>query len=130
MYRSFLTVVSILGACYGIGGILATDPLLAAYGITPDATAVVAVRMLCAAYLGVAVVNWLLRDAREAEVVRANAIGNAIGWSLTLAIVLLTSLSRLLSPMGLAGLAIQVLFTLGWAYFAMHQEERRVASTA
>jgi hypothetical protein len=118
MKRStFMTISAAASLLYGVAGLVASSQLAAIYGLTLDAQSEIVVKFLAASYLGYTVTNWL---ARHTDPVAQSAIvlGNFAGWAITLPVSLYSISITGGQAFGWATLALQVLVTAGWGYYA------------
>ncbi|HEY6201637.1 MAG TPA: hypothetical protein VI056_01215 [Candidatus Limnocylindria bacterium] len=119
MNRStFMTVSAAASLAYGVAGLIASSQLAATYGVTLDAQSEMVVKFLAASYLGYAVTNWLARRTTDAVARSAIVLGNFSGWAISLAVALYGMSVIGARPFGWATIAIQLLFTSGWGYYA------------
>lgn len=119
MNRStFMTVSAAASLAYGVAGLVASSQLAASYGVTLDAQSEIVVKFLAASYLGYAVTNWLSRHTTDPVARSAIMLGNFTGWAVSLAVALYGMSVIGTQPFGWATLAIQLLFTAGWGYYA------------
>src|SRR6476469_8155915 len=69
--KTFLTISSIFGILYGLGFLLLPGPLIAVYGTEPEPHLILVVRYFGSALLAAGVIQWLGKDFRDWEAVRA-----------------------------------------------------------
>jgi hypothetical protein len=108
--KLLLTLSSVVIAIFGLLGILV--PVTTAYGFDVsmpgylNATA----RIPQGFYLGIALMNWLARNAEPSKARDAIFIGNAVGFVLWALLVAITVLTPGAQPAGWAYVAIFLLF--------------------
>ena len=102
MKRStFMTTSATVSLVYGLVALLATTQLVAA------------------CFLGYAVLNWLSRHTTDPVAANAIAVGNLVGWAFSLVVAIDgATIIPGTALMNLSTLAIQVIFTAGWGYYA------------
>jgi hypothetical protein len=116
--NTFMTVSAAASLVYGMAGLVASSQLAASYGVTIDAQSEIVVKFLAASYLGYAVTNWLARNTTDPLARSAIVLGNFSGWAVSSAVALYGMSVIGPQPFGWATLAIQLLFTAGWGYYA------------
>lgn len=131
MKRStFMTVSAAASLLYGVAGLVASSQLAAIYGLTLDAQSEIFVKFLAASYLGYAVTNWLARHTIDPVAQTAIVLGNFTGWAITLPVSLYGMSVIGGQAFSWATLALQVLVTAGWGYYAfMRGGARRPAAS-
>jgi hypothetical protein len=119
MTRStFMTLSAAISLVYGVVGLAATRQLASIYGATIDPQTELAVKFLAAAYLGYAVTNWVARHTTDPVGRRAIVLGNLTGWAASLGVGIYGTALIGATVIGIATVAVQALFTLGWGYHA------------
>ncbi len=79
-YRHLLTIAAVDGIVFGVGFLLVPDLIVGILGPRPDTLAQLAFRQVGAAVLGMAVVDWLGRNAEDVEARRAIVAGNLVSF--------------------------------------------------
>jgi cbb3-type cytochrome oxidase subunit 3 len=133
MKRStFMTVSAAASLVYGVAGLVASSQIAAIYGLTLDAQSEIVVKFLASSYLGYAVTNWLARHTVDPVAQSAIVLGNFTGWAVSLPVALYSMSVFGAHAFSWATLALQVLFTAGWGYYAFVRggARRRAASEA
>jgi hypothetical protein len=83
--RTFLAVSAVIAALFGLGFILLPNGLASLYGVTLDPIGIYLAQLFGAALIGLAIINWSVRDAREMDgVLLGNLVANTIGFLITL----------------------------------------------
>jgi hypothetical protein len=125
--RLFVLNAAIAGG-YGIALLVATAPILDAYGITPSPEGVYMGRWFGLGLLAIGLVTWLARDATE------DAGGQAIGrvLAVTYGIGVLLALWRTLAgpfnTLGWIAVALNLLQGSGFAYFHLLKPSTTLAT--
>ena len=114
-----MTIAASAGAVAGIAALLAPAELAAIFGITLDDVGRSQERLLGAIYIGNAVIVWISRDIREPAAQRAIALGNVVGWALSLIVVVAGIVAGLAGPQSWALVAMEAAFTAAWGYVAI-----------
>ena len=121
-----------LGAGFGVVGLIVPESLGALFGggVALDATATGLVRMVCASYVGLAVLNWAARDLRDAAAWRVVAVGNASSWAISGAVAAISLASGVGNPVAWAVVALQVVMTVGWLSVFVRSRESGAGTTS
>lgn len=120
--RTFMTIAAGEAALVGLAGLLAPAQLAAVFGVTLDEAGLAQARLLGGAYLGFVPILWLLRDARDASVQRAVALGNLVTWTLGLVVTAAGIAAGLGTTQTWFLVGLQVVFVAAWAFFAFIQQ--------
>lgn len=115
---TFMTLSAAASLVYGVAGLLAAPQLAASYGVTLDPQSEIVVKFLAASYLGYAVTNWFARHTTDPVARSAIVLGNLTGWALSVPVAAYSIWLLGGSAFNWGTLAIQVLVTLGWGYYA------------
>jgi hypothetical protein len=108
---------AVIAGGYGIALLVATDPILDLYGITPNREAVYMARWFGLGLLAIGLTTWLAREAAE------DAGGQAIAQALTVTYaigVILALWGTLVGPfnaLGWIAVSLNLLLGSGFAYF-------------
>lgn len=117
---------AVIAAGYGIALLVAADPILDLYGITPNPEGVYMARWFGLELLAVGLVTWLARDAAESAggraITRALAVTYGIG-------VLLALWGTLFGPFNALGwIAVGLNLLLGSGFASIQRAKPRAAS--
>ena len=114
---TFMLIAAALALVFGLAFILLPAQLMTAYGVTLQQGGLWVARYLGSAFLGIAVLNWLVRDVEEANARRAILLGDFVV-SVTGLVVAMLDI-RLGSGNALAWLnvAIYLFLSVGFGYF-------------
>ena len=115
--RTFMTIAAGEAALVGLAGLLAPAQLAGVFGVTLDEAGLAQARLLGGAYLGYVTILWLLRDARDATVQRAVALGSLVPWALGLVVTVAGIAAGLGTTQTWFLVGLQVVFVAAWAYF-------------
>lgn len=116
--RTFMTIAAGEAALVGLAALVAPAQLAAVFGVTLDEVALFQARLLGGAYLGYVPILWFGRDVRDATVQRAIALGSLVTWALGLVVTVAGIAAGLGTTQTWFLVALQVVFTAAWAYFA------------
>jgi hypothetical protein len=116
--RTFMSVAAGVSVVTGIGALLAAPQLAAVFGVKLDDIGLSQTRLLGAAYLGYAAIAWFGRDVRAAH--RAIALGSFVSWALSLVVSIVAVASGLAGTQSWLAVALELVFTAGWGYFAFN----------
>ena len=83
--RIFLSISAVIAILYGLGFVLFPAGIATLYGVNLDPVGVYVAQLFGAALLGLGIINWSARDAREMDgVLLGNLVANATGFLVTL----------------------------------------------
>jgi hypothetical protein len=114
-----MRIAAAVGAVAGVGALLAPAEFASTFGVVLDDLGRSQTRLLGAAYIGYAVIVWLSRDIRDMAAQRAIAVGNVVSWALSLIVGFAGVMAGLAGTQAWALLVLELVFTAGWAYFAI-----------
>jgi hypothetical protein len=80
-----------------------------------DPTAEALVRLACSAYIGYAIIAWLLRDVGDPGIQRAVALANTVAWGLSAGVVAVAVASGIGTSRVWILAGMQVVFAIAWA---------------
>jgi hypothetical protein len=120
--KSFLIVVSILSAIFGLGMLLAPGECLATLGVTPDVSGDVAGRIAGTALIGLAVGFWYAREADMSGMLGPAAKGVLYGGCifniLGAVVAAWATIAGKIGPMGWVLAVVHLILALAFIYFA------------
>jgi hypothetical protein len=116
--QTFMSVAAVVSVVSGIAALLAPGQLAAVFGVKLDDVGVGQERLLGAAYLGYAATVWFARDVRDLAAKRAIAMGNVLGWAVSLVVTIAGIATGLAGTQAWLLVAADVVFTAGWGYYA------------
>jgi hypothetical protein len=114
--RLFLLNAVIAGG-YGIALLVATDPILDRYGITPNPEGAYMARWFGLELLAIGLVTWLAREAAESVGGRAIARALAVGYGIGVALALWGTLFGPFNILGWIAVGLNLLLGSGFAWF-------------
>lgn len=115
-YRIVATTAAIDSLIFGAMGLAIPGQLAQVLmDMELDPVAETLVRLVCAAYIGYALIAWLLRDAADPAVRRAVALSNAAAWGLSAGVVAAALVSGIGTSRVWILVAMQVVFAIAWA---------------
>jgi hypothetical protein len=124
--RTFLTISSIFAILYGLSFLLAPGQSIAAFGSEPEPHLVLVVRFLGSVFLALGALQWLSKDVRDWEAIRAVLIAIVILNILNLLLNLLGMAQGLLNVMVWLNIIVNVVFLAG-ALYCLSAGARKVA---
>jgi hypothetical protein len=129
MSRSaFVSVAALFSLLNAIPGLVAPGVIASLYGVTLDPETVLIAQLLAASYIGYAVINWTSRGCTDLAVRRGIDVGNLTAWAASSVIWIYAASTGITNATGWIGAGFTLLFTLGWAYFAI--TDRAIGSRA
>jgi hypothetical protein len=111
--KMFLTIGSIFAILYGIGFLLLPGPSIALYGTEPEPHLILLVRYFGSALLGFGVLQWLGKDFRDWEAVRAVMVAIIILNGVGLLVTLSGMVDGLLNSTAWVSIVVYALFLAG-----------------
>jgi len=115
--RNLFTVAAVVSILLGLGFVLVPGRLASPYGLELDEAGLMVLRLLGAAFLGYAVLNWFARNAEQSKarqaIILAQFVSNAIAFIAALA----NQLSGVPNAVGWVAAVAYLLFALGFGYF-------------
>jgi hypothetical protein len=111
-----------IAAGYGIALLVATDPILDVYGITPNPVGVFMARWFGVELFAIGLTTWLARDAAESVGGRAIARALAVGYGIGVVLALWGTLSGPFNALGWIAVGLNLLLASGfvWAQLSVH----------
>jgi hypothetical protein len=107
---------AVIAAGYGLALLVATDPILDLYGITPNPEGVYMARWFGLELLAIGLTTWLARDAAESAGGRAVAQALTVTYGLGVVLALWGTLSGPLTALGWIAVGLNFLLGSGFAY--------------
>jgi hypothetical protein len=112
--RLFMLNGAIAGG-YGIALLLATDPILDVYGITPNPEGVFMARWFGVELFAIGLTTWLARDAAESPGGQAIARALAVGYGIGVVLALWGTLSGPFNALGWIAVGLNLFLGSGFA---------------
>jgi hypothetical protein len=109
----------VIAAGYGIALLVATDPILDVYGITPNPEGVYMGRWFGLGLLAIGLVTWLARDAAASAGGQAIAQALAITYTIGTALALWGTLFGPFNALGWIAVGLNLLLGSGFAYLQL-----------
>ena len=114
---TFMPIAAIIALVFGLAFILVPAQLMSLYGITLEPAGQWIARYLGSAFLGIAVLTWLGRNAAPGEALRAIVLGDFVISVTGLVVAVLHSIYGLGNALVWSIVAIYLFLTLGFGYF-------------
>ena len=105
-----------IGAGYGIALLVATDPILDLYGITPNPEGVYMARWFGVDLLAIGLTTWLARDAADSPAGQAVARALTITYAIGVALALWGTLFGPFNALGWIAVGLNLLLGSGFAW--------------
>jgi hypothetical protein len=119
-----------IGAGYGIALLVATDPILDLYGITPNPEGVYMARWFGVDLLAIGLTTWLARDAADYAAGQAIARALAITYAIGVALALWGTLFGPFNALGWIAVGLNLLLGSGFAWSQRTQPRTTSATLA
>lgn len=119
---------AVIAAGYGIALLVATDPILDIYGISPNPEAVYMARWFGVGLFGFGLTTWLARDAAESAGGRAIARALAVTYGIGVVLALWGTLSGPFNALGWIAVGLNLLLGSGFAYAQLSKPRAASAS--
>ncbi len=113
---------------YGLVTLAFPAAIFSLYGVTLDQNLRIAAQLLASSYVGYGILNFLARCSADPDARRAIAAANAFAWGSGLVISTYAQTLGLLNAFGWTTVALQLVFTVAWAY--TYAAERRAPTAA
>jgi hypothetical protein len=124
--KTFLTISSIFAILYGLSFLLAPGQSIATFGSEPEPHLVLVVRFLGSVFLAFGALQWLSKDFRDWEAIRAVLIAVVVLNVLNLLLNLWGMAQGLFNAMGWLNIIVNIVF-LGGALYSFSNGRRQVA---
>ena len=114
---TFMAIAAVLAFVFGLAFILVPAQLMSLYGVTLDAAGQWVGRYLGSAFIGIAVLTWLSRNATQGEALRAIVLGEFVLSVTGLVVAVLDRLYGTGNALVWSTVAIYLFLALGFGYF-------------
>jgi hypothetical protein len=114
--KRLFTLNGVIAGGYGLALLVATDPILELYGITPNPQGVYLARWFGLELLGIGLVTWLARDATTAAGGRAIARALAVTYPIGVVLALWGTLVGPFNTLGWIAVALNLGLGAGFAW--------------
>ena len=111
-----------LALVFGLGFVLMPETLLSSYGIELSEPGLFVGQLLGAAFLGFAIITWLVRNSGESDVLRAIVLAFFIENTIGFVVALKGQLAGLANTLGWSTVAIYALLAVGYGYFQFQKD--------
>lgn len=115
--RNLSTVAAVVSILLGLGLVLVPGRLASPYGLELDEAGLMVLRLLGAAFLGYAVLNWFARNAEQSKARQAIILAQFVGNAMAFIAALANQLSGVPNAVGWVAVVAYLLFALGFGYF-------------
>ena len=118
----------VVGAGYGLALLLATDPILDVYGITPNPEGVYMARWFGVGLLAIGLTTWSARDAAESAGGYAIARALSVSYGIGVVLALWGTLFGPFNALGWIAVTLNLLLGSGFAYFTLSRPRSTAAT--
>jgi hypothetical protein len=112
-----MVIAAVVSGLFGLGFVFVPEQLMSFYGAAPHAGANYMAQLLGAAFLGVALILWLCRDAEDSPVRQAVLLGMFVADGIGFVVALMVQLGGGINALGWSTVFIYLLFAWGFGYF-------------
>jgi hypothetical protein len=119
--QRLFTLNGVIAGGYGIALLVATDPILDLYGITPNPEGVYMARWFGLELLAIGLVTWLARDAAASAAGRAIARALAVTYAIGVALALWGTLAGPFNALGWIAVALNLGLGSGFAWYQVNK---------
>ena len=113
----FMAIAAVVSGLFGLGFVFVPEQLMSLYGAAPHAGANYMAQLLGGAFLGIAIILWLCKDAEVSPMRQAILLGMFVADGIGFVVALLTQLDGGINALGWSTVIIYLLFALGFGYF-------------
>jgi hypothetical protein len=114
---------AVVAAIFGLAFVLVPTQTLALYDMSVDEAGLFMTRLLGAAFLGFAIINWLVRDAGPSRERQAIALALFVSLGVGFISSLLGQLAGVANALGWLTVALYLVFSLGFGYVRFMGED-------
>ena len=114
---TFMAIAAVLAFVFGLAFILVPAQTMSAYGVTLDAAGQWVGRYLGSAFLGIAVLGWLARNATQGDALRAILLGLFVLSVTGLVVAVLDRIYGSGNALVWSTVAIYLFLTVGFGYY-------------
>jgi hypothetical protein len=115
--KTLFVINAIVVILNGIGSVVVPDFFMSLYGATLDAIGRSMMQFGGAWLIGLGLLAWLVRDAEESETRRSIVTGFMLTYLVGLVVSVIGALSGAMNYMAWSPVGINVVLSLGYAYF-------------
>jgi hypothetical protein len=119
--KRLFTLNGVIAGGYGIALLVATDPILDRYGITPNPQGAYMARWFGLELLAIGLVTWLARDAAESAAGRAIARALAVTYGIGVVLALWGTLAGPFNTLGWIAVALNLGLGSGFAWYQLNK---------
>ena len=112
-----LLLSAVITSLFGLGLLFFPSQVLPLYGLGPGRAGVLVARLLGAATLGFAVLNWSTITISDAAALRAITMANLTGAGMVFIVLLTAQGQGLLAGLAWPTITMALIFTLAFAFF-------------
>ena len=120
--RTLFTINAVLAIAFGLGFVFMPVTLISFYGAELTEVGVVIGQLLGAAFLGIGILRWLVRNSGESEVLRAIVLTAFIEDTIGFIFALRAQLAGVMNALGWSIVAIYAFLAIGYGYFQFQKK--------
>jgi hypothetical protein len=121
---------AVIAAGYGVALLVATDPILDIYGITPNPEGVYMARWFGLGLLGIGLTTWLARDVADSAGGQAIARALAVTYGIGVLLALWGTLFGPFNALGWIAVGLNLLLGSGFAYAQLSRPKTASATSS
>jgi|Deesub1362A_J573_1020465.scaffolds.fasta_scaffold27839_2 hypothetical protein len=115
--RNWMAAKAVACVVFGLGFLLLPTTLLSLYGASLGAGGVLMARFFGQVFILLGLLLWLARNTTESTTQRAFALAVFVGDLIGFIVALMGQLSGIVNVLGWSGVALYLVFALGFGYF-------------
>jgi len=117
---NFLKAMAVVSVLYGIAGVLLPGFLLANYGVSTEAAAILMTRLFGVTLIGWGIALWLVSDCNEWIALRGLLVAAVIADVVGVVVSVAGTIAGTMNQMGWSAVLIYAVFGLGSLYFLVN----------
>jgi hypothetical protein len=115
--RTLFVINAIIAILIGLALVLAPASFLNSYGVELNDAGIYLARSLGAAFLGIGLISWLVRDSPGSSELRTILLGFFVSDVIGFVISLISQMQGVANALGWTTVAIYLLLALGFGYY-------------
>jgi len=114
---TLFTINAIIAVLFGLALVFIPTPMMSLYGVTLNDGGLFSTRIMGAAYLGIAIISWLVRNSPSSSDIRAIVLAFFVTDTISFIIGVIYKLQGVSNALGWTNVLLFLLMGLGFGYF-------------